>query len=220
MPELWSDSLAAAVDAHLERTGGRAVFVACHRAVRWPLTDDAAAAAEVIGKMKHADRATTIEADTPWRDRAAVLAGCDAVLAMRYHAALFALGAGVPTVGLSYDAKVAGSDRQDRELLSPLTKTNSVAVTHLDDHREQRCGGSTAIFRRSGRAPPRFRRRPWHSTTSTSAPFTLPVLFSDVSVNHAAGQGDVRPLPMQPRHHRLRGRYFPSGRARSTARRS
>ncbi len=52
------------VDAHLERSGGRAVFVACHRAVRWPLTDDAAAAAEVIGKMKHADRATTIEVDT------------------------------------------------------------------------------------------------------------------------------------------------------------
>lgn len=107
-PEVWAGFLAATVDEHLERTGGRAVFVDCHRAVRWPLTDDAAAAAEVIAQMKQADRATTISVDTPWRDRAAILAGCDAVLAMRYHAALFALAAGVPTVGLSYDAKVAG----------------------------------------------------------------------------------------------------------------
>lgn len=106
--EVWYQALASAVDSELDRTGGRAVFVACHRAVRWPLTDDAAAADEVIGRMRHAERATSVPAETPWQDRAALLAGCDAVLAMRYHAALFALQAGVPTVGLSYDPKVAG----------------------------------------------------------------------------------------------------------------
>lgn len=106
--DTWYKSLASAVDAQLERTGGRALFVACHRSVRWPLTDDAAAAAEVIKRMTHADRATSVTADLPWQERAAMLAGCDAVLAMRYHAALFALRTGVPVVGLSYDAKVSG----------------------------------------------------------------------------------------------------------------
>ncbi len=105
--EVWAQSLATAVDAHLERHGGHVVFVACHRTVRWPLTDDAAAAAQVIERMASPERATSVAADSPWQDRAALLAGCDAVLAMRYHAALFALRAGVPTVGLSYDAKVA-----------------------------------------------------------------------------------------------------------------
>ncbi len=104
----WHTALARAVDTHLDRAGGRVMFVACHRAVRWPLTDDEAAAAEVIGRMRHADRATSVPADMPWRTRAALLSGCDALLAMRYHAALFGLRAGVPTVALSYDAKVRG----------------------------------------------------------------------------------------------------------------
>ena len=105
--KVWAQSIASAVDAHLERTGGRAVFVACHRAVRWPLTDDAAAATQVIELMRHRERASTVAAETPWQQRAALISGFDALLTMRYHAALFGLRAGVPTVGLSYDAKVA-----------------------------------------------------------------------------------------------------------------
>jgi glycosyltransferase involved in cell wall biosynthesis/polysaccharide pyruvyl transferase WcaK-like protein len=106
--EAWYAALASALDSDLERTGGRVVFVASHRTVRWPLTDDAAAAAEVRARMSHPERAGEIPAEAPWAERAAALGACDAVLAMRYHAALFALRAGVPAVGLSYDAKVAG----------------------------------------------------------------------------------------------------------------
>jgi glycosyltransferase involved in cell wall biosynthesis/polysaccharide pyruvyl transferase WcaK-like protein len=107
-PGEWAAALAAAVDQHLEHTGGGAVFVPCHRPVSWPLTDDPAAARAVIEHMTHADRATVLPVDQPWQRRAEALAGCDTVLAMRYHAALFALRAGVRTVGLNYDPKVAG----------------------------------------------------------------------------------------------------------------
>ena len=104
----WPVEVAAALDAHLERTGGTARFVPCHRAVRWPLTDDAAAAEAVRSHMAHPERTTVVDVDRPWAERAALLAACDEVLAMRYHAALVAMVAGVPTVGVPYDPKVTG----------------------------------------------------------------------------------------------------------------
>lgn len=106
-PEAWPAEVAAALDAHLGATGGRALFVPCHRAVRWPLTDDVAAAEAVRSRMDLADRTATVDVDLPWHERAALLASCDEVLAMRYHAALVALRAGIPTVGVPYDPKVS-----------------------------------------------------------------------------------------------------------------
>lgn len=107
-PDAWTTAVAGALDDALARTGGTAVFVPCHRAVSWPLTDDEAAADAVRARMARADQAAAVAIERPWPERAAVLAACDQVLAMRYHAALFALRAGVPTVGLSYDPKVRG----------------------------------------------------------------------------------------------------------------
>ena len=37
---------------------------------------------------------------------AGAIAGCDAVVAMRYHAGLFAIRSGIPVIGLVYDPKV------------------------------------------------------------------------------------------------------------------
>lgn len=105
-PDRWQAAVAAAADAWVERTGGSVRFVPCHRGVAWPLTDDVAAGAAVRDRMAHRDRADELEVDLPWGDRAAALADCDVVLGMRYHACLFALAAGVPVVGLSYDPKV------------------------------------------------------------------------------------------------------------------
>lgn len=104
----WHGSLAEVCDTWIETRGGTVVFIPCHRAVNWPLTDDIAAAAAVVARMRHGSATRALGANSPWAARAKALTGCDAVLAMRYHAALFALRAGVPTVGLSYDAKVTG----------------------------------------------------------------------------------------------------------------
>lgn len=104
--EAWQAETAAALDRFLERHGGTALFVPCHRAVSWPLTDDTGAGEAVRVRMQRRDRTHAVDVDLPWTERAALLAGCDVVLAMRYHAALFGLAAGIPTVALSYDPKV------------------------------------------------------------------------------------------------------------------
>ncbi|MCL4836353.1 MAG: glycosyltransferase, partial [Thermoanaerobaculia bacterium] len=107
-PARWEAAVAAALDRHLAAHGGTLFFMALHRAVDWPLADDAAAAARVRERMARGDACRLVPAERPWRERAALLAGCDAALAMRLHGALFALAGGVPTVGLVYDPKVRG----------------------------------------------------------------------------------------------------------------
>ncbi|HSM51112.1 MAG TPA: glycosyltransferase, partial [Thermoanaerobaculia bacterium] len=107
-PGRWEAAVAAALDRHLAAHGGTLFFVALHRAVDWPLADDAAAAAQVRERMTRQEACRLVPAARPWRERAALLARCDAALAMRLHGALFALAGGVPTAGLVYDPKVRG----------------------------------------------------------------------------------------------------------------
>lgn len=104
--ERWERSVATALDEHVAARGGTVFFVALHRAVDWPLADDALAATRIAGRMRHSAACRAVPAERPWRERAKLLAHTDAALAMRLHGALFALAGGVPTVGLVYDPKV------------------------------------------------------------------------------------------------------------------
>lgn len=104
----WQREVGRAIERQLRVTGGGGVFVACHRGVSWPLTDDAAVADAVCSSRELSERVQLVGTEVGFSQRAALLASCDVVLAMRYHAALFALGHGVPAAGLSYDPKVAG----------------------------------------------------------------------------------------------------------------
>jgi glycosyltransferase involved in cell wall biosynthesis/polysaccharide pyruvyl transferase WcaK-like protein len=107
-PDRWPGETAAALDRHLADHGGTAIFVPFHRAVSWPLSDDTVAATSVISLMERRDATHVVSVDLPWRERAALCTEVDRMLAMRYHAAVFAMAAGVPTAALSYDPKVAG----------------------------------------------------------------------------------------------------------------
>lgn len=104
----WTAEVAAAIDRELDASSGTVRFVPFHRSRSWPLSDDTSAAEAVIDRLADRSRVELVPVDTPWPERARLVRSCDAVLAMRYHAALLALAAGTPTVGLCYDPKVTG----------------------------------------------------------------------------------------------------------------
>jgi polysaccharide pyruvyl transferase CsaB len=60
-----------------------------------------------LGSVRDRDRVLIVERRLTPAELAGVTAACGRVLAMRYHAALFALAAGVPVAALAYDPKVA-----------------------------------------------------------------------------------------------------------------
>lgn len=157
-PDRWQAAVAAAADAWVERTGGSVRFVPCHRGVAWPLTDDVAAGGAVRDRMAHRDRADELEVDLPWGDRAAALADCDVVLGMRYHACLFALAAGVPVVGLSYDPKVTAllRDAGFGGFCFPVEEADGATLAaHLTRASDERA----ALAERARRATARLRDR-------------------------------------------------------------
>ena len=104
-PEAWEPAVAAALDALVERTGGTLLFVPFEKSP-WTEDDDFALASRVRRRLAHADRAAILSGLLAPQDTASLLAGCDLVLAMRLHAAIFALAGGVPTVAIGYDPKV------------------------------------------------------------------------------------------------------------------
>ena len=105
-PEAWEASVAQGLDAFLqERPGSRVLFLP-FQDTPGDLVDDRAVAERVRTRMTHAERSSCLSRTLPPVEMAALVARCDALLAMRLHAAIFALGAGVPVVALSYDPKV------------------------------------------------------------------------------------------------------------------
>ena len=104
-PARWEAAVAAALDRIVERTGGTLLFVPFERSP-WSDDDDFAVATRVRRRLAHGDRAAILSGLLAPQDTASLLGGCDLVLAMRFHAAVFALAAAVPPVALAYDPKV------------------------------------------------------------------------------------------------------------------
>ena len=114
----WEPAVIAALGAFQRETGGTLQFVAMQQLADGAL-DDAALAERIGAQLPHPERVLRTGWTGSPAQAAAALAGCDAVLAMRYHAALFAAQAGVPVVALAYDPKV-------RQLLQALGQPEQV----------------------------------------------------------------------------------------------
>lgn len=120
----WQIKVARALETALATTGAHARFVPMHKSVNWPLSNDLGAAETVIRLLPQElqNRCSTISDEVGWRDRLGLLAGCDSILAMRYHAALVGICAERTPVALCYDPKVSSlmTDAGLAELSFPL----------------------------------------------------------------------------------------------------
>jgi polysaccharide pyruvyl transferase CsaB len=104
--EALAAAVARAVDVHLDTHGGRALLVPFQHAGPGAGEDDAAMHDRVMSRLAQPGRATMLRGALPPALLAGVLRRCSAVVAMRYHAALFGLAGERPVVALAYDPKV------------------------------------------------------------------------------------------------------------------
>ena len=108
----WVREVAWALERYLVETDRRAVFIPFQARQGSRYEDDVAVGRSVIVSMPDAGRCVVLDRPLEPHVASAVLGQCTAVLAMRMHAALFALRAGVPVVGLAYDEKVSSLLRE------------------------------------------------------------------------------------------------------------
>lgn len=107
-PRVWEAEVAKALDRYQEIAPGRLIFLSFQTETTGvPYDDDLAVNRRVAAALSRRDRALVVESRLRPHELAGVIGSCRRILAMRYHSALFALAAGVPTAAMAYDPKVA-----------------------------------------------------------------------------------------------------------------
>ena len=105
----WPQNVAKALDLLLERTNALLLFIPFQDSDQW---SDSAQARRIVKAMRHKNRCFFWKGHLRPEEIAAVIGGCDTIIAMRLHAAILAIRAGVPVVALAYDPKVRETMRQ------------------------------------------------------------------------------------------------------------
>lgn len=106
-PFIWEDAVAEALSLYQRESAATILFLPAQVRPGSALENDLEAALRVRRQLEQPDRTRILERPPSPRMAAGLLSRCEIVVAMRYHAALLALVAGVPTVGLAYDPKVS-----------------------------------------------------------------------------------------------------------------
>ncbi len=104
-PEAWEREVAAGLDLFVEKTRGSLLFVPFGKSPSSD-DDDLALASRVRKRLRHSDRAAVLSGLLSPSDTAALIGGCDLVVGMRLHSAVFAISSAVPPVAIAHDPKV------------------------------------------------------------------------------------------------------------------
>lgn len=103
----WTPQVAAGLQAFLDSQAGHLVCFPFQAGGETAYENDVAVTRQVYDQIEPRSRTVLLDAPLAPGETAALISQLDGLLAMRYHAVLFALKAGVPVVGLAYDPKVA-----------------------------------------------------------------------------------------------------------------
>jgi polysaccharide pyruvyl transferase CsaB len=107
MQDELEETIAGALDQYLEENRESVCLfipfqsVACER-----LTDDLAVLSNVRDLMLHSERVLLLDQQVTPEEACNLISRCGLFIGMRYHANLFALKSGVPSLGLVYDPKI------------------------------------------------------------------------------------------------------------------
>ena len=103
--DVWPQEVARALDNILAETEDHILFIPFQAMDRTPYENDLALIREVRAGMDVKNRTHIIEDIPSPTMMLGIIRSCKAVIAMRLHAAIFAVSQGVPTISLSYDPK-------------------------------------------------------------------------------------------------------------------
>ena len=106
-PEIWPQEVARALDNILAETESHILFIPFQAVDRTPYENDLALIREVQAGMDIKSRTHIIENIPSPMMMLGIIRSCNSVIAMRLHAAIFAVSQGVPTISLSYDPKAS-----------------------------------------------------------------------------------------------------------------
>lgn len=102
----WQQETAEALDRFLESNDARVLFIPFQKEAD-PLEDDVAAAMGILRLMRRQDKASVLQEIYPPEIVKGLISSCQVVVGMRLHSLIFAAGASVPAMAISYDPKVA-----------------------------------------------------------------------------------------------------------------
>ena len=101
----WESAVAFALDDFQVSHGGVVLFIPFQRS-SIAMEDDLTIARRIQSSMSRKESTAILESAGNWKTLAGAIASCDVMVSMRYHALLFAIRSGIPSVALCYDPKV------------------------------------------------------------------------------------------------------------------
>jgi polysaccharide pyruvyl transferase CsaB len=207
----WQGEVIRALVVWQGLTGGSVLLVPLHESTI-PVEDDRTLADRMARDMSETGGVRVAPAGLAPRERLGLLASADVVLAMRYHAVVAALQAGVPCVGLAYDSKVRSLMDEaavGNQALSLDDLSASVLVEGLLRAAKRPPVDRTTIERLKARAEESLRVALLHSGADTAAP---PEMLRDLVLGQARALTVLeRGLQARLAPHAISGRRVEAG---------
>ncbi len=105
-PNKWENEVAQSLDAFVTSKGMNVVFLPFQQSNLWAFSDDRPVLKRVQNQMRHKQKTYMLKEELKPGEISSIIAGCDLVLAMRFHSVILSVKNTVPCVAIAYSLKV------------------------------------------------------------------------------------------------------------------